>query len=494
MYRLPSLLDKLSCPHCHGDLNIRETCLLCSKCQKSFETRDNLADFTAAEITPWKQLEIEQFDDLGAYQELMDRPYFQYLKSQIRQYILKLDLKDKNILEIGAGNSIFAAIFDDSNEIVLTDINKKLLIENICGKFLVAADAENLPFKDNSFDFIYVIGLVHHLPNQLKGLSEIRRIVKTNGQIFISEPTKWSLNLPYYLARRILLKFLGRSGLKKLIGCGTPYESFIDLNKLNSVFKDWNVRKRYLLPFRLPPLKILDRMSWPIAVNKLLEKLPLIKKLGTIVLVDILPSDKEKGYGTEYEKFVLKELFRKLIKKYHIKSIKESPSNNLMGNHQEIFENLEIEFKKESPDMVWNFCEFDYAKPKEFLNELVRINANFFIIITQNNKNIGVWFHRFYHLLLGHDWNHGRIKNMSYKKVVNLVKGYSELEIKEILAFDAPWFILDVYETGRHIKKFLPRGLTNTQLKLSCFETWPFGLKKFLSHHFLILIERKKNL
>lgn len=493
-------LDKLFCPYCHKDLDFQETNLFCAKCQKKFEIKNNLVnffpdkflEFTNSRAASWKRLELEQFNDLSSYQELMSRPYIQYLKSKIIQHFLALDLKDREILEVASGQSIFAALFDQSNIIILVDINKKLLNENKVGKLLVVADAENLPFKNNSFDFIYTVGLIHHLPNQLKGLKEIKRVVKSDGQIFISEPTKWSINLPYYLIRRLLLKILGLKVLKKLIGCGTPYESFIDLSKLNSVFKDWQIKKNYLLPLRLPPIKIVDQMRWPIAVNKLLEKIPIIKRLGTIILLDIIPSHNEKGYGTAYEKFVLKKLLRKIIDQYPIKSVNEYPANSLMGNHQEIFKELPVAVKTQDPDLVWNFCEFDYTKPKDFFDDLLKVKANFYAIITQNNKNIGVWLHRFYHLFSGRNWNHGKIKNMSYQKVVNLVRRHPALEVREILAFDIPWFILDVYETGQLIKKFLPRGLANTHLKLSRFETWPFSLKRFLSHHFLILLERRE--
>lgn len=492
------LLDKLACPGCQGILSFYQEKLSCQKCHHDFEIRNNLIDFSPEKFlnfnepktASWKRTEIERFEDLESYQELMSRPYFLYLKSQIKKRLFKFGLKGKSILEVGAGQSIFSLVFDNSNLVVLTDINKRLLGQNEGSRFLVVADAEHLPFKDNSFDFVYTVGLIHHLPNQAMGLKELKRVVSSSGQIFISEPTKWSLNLFYYLGRQLLIKIFGSRFLKKLIGCGTPYESFIDLAKVNYVFKDWELKKKCFLPFRLPPFKALDRMSWPVSFSRFLEKIPLLKRLGTIVFLDLRPVDQDRGYGTEYEKFVLKKLFHDLIEKYHFKSVSEWPANNLMGNHQEIFENLDVELRRENSDLVWNFCEFDYAEPKEFFKELKKIKAKYFVVITQNNKNPGVWLHRLYHWFLGKDWNHGKIRNMSYRKVINLVQNDPVLKVREVIAFDLPWFILDVYETSRIIKKFLPTSLLKEKLKLSCFESWPFSLKKFLAHHFLILIER----
>ena len=127
---------------------------------------------------------------------------------------------------------------------------------------------------------------------------------------------------------------------------------------------------------------------------------------------------------------------------------------------------------------------------KKFFNNLKKLKSQYLVIITQNNKNIGVWLHRFYHWLLGKNWNHGKIRNMSYKKVINVIKKDQDLRIKEVMAFDTPWFILDVYETGRIIKKILPTNLAHVKMKLSRFESWSFKWKKFLAHHFLILIKR----
>ena len=136
--KIMNIYDKLSCPDCHQDLDFRETSLFCNKCKKSFEIINNLIDFfpdrsctfqrsfrphrrdlfdtpsspqqavgysgkvqdkfTAIDdsrAASWKKFEIENFEDLDSYRELMRRPYFSYLKGKIREHLLKLNLKDK---------------------------------------------------------------------------------------------------------------------------------------------------------------------------------------------------------------------------------------------------------------------------------------------------------------------------------------------------------------------------------------------------------------
>ncbi|MGZ4892223.1 MAG: hypothetical protein ACXV2B_08220, partial [Halobacteriota archaeon] len=74
----------------------------------------------------------------------------------------------------------------------------------------------------------------------------------------------------------------------------------------------------------------------------------------------------ELGFGTEYEKFIMRDIARDLIHKLGISSVCEYPSNRLMGDNSEVFEvhdvtvdrlTYEDEGKTGEYDLVWNFCE-----------------------------------------------------------------------------------------------------------------------------------------
>ena len=49
-------------------------------------------------------------------------------------------------------------------------------------------EKESLPFKDESFDFVTILEVLEHLRNHEKIISEIYRVLKTNGIVMISSP------------------------------------------------------------------------------------------------------------------------------------------------------------------------------------------------------------------------------------------------------------------------------------------------------------------
>ena len=65
------------------------------------------------------------------------------------------------------------------------------------------ADAKNMPFKDNTFDFIVCSEVLEHIIDYQSALSEINRILKPQGKLAVSVPkffpewVCWKLSLDY---------------------------------------------------------------------------------------------------------------------------------------------------------------------------------------------------------------------------------------------------------------------------------------------------------
>jgi SAM-dependent methyltransferase len=196
------------------------------------------------------------------------------------------DLPGKIFLEVGCGYSAYIPIAKSKGmETVGFDLSRGLLRLNqetnkICG------DGENLPFADKSIDFLLVVGVIHHVPDQKKMVEELARIVKDDGSFLIIEPHSMSVNYIYWAGRLALIRLLGWERVKKLIGFGTPHESFVSKSVLTQGFDGFKLQIRFYSPAREPPIKFIKEHVDLEKVNAILEQLPFVRRFGTYILVE----------------------------------------------------------------------------------------------------------------------------------------------------------------------------------------------------------------
>jgi ubiquinone/menaquinone biosynthesis C-methylase UbiE len=90
----------------------------------------------------------------------------------IKQY-LKAD-KNSKLLDVGCGTGLSS---DFNCYVVGIDPSIELLKQNKNLRKL-QGEAEHLPFKDNSFDYVITLTALHNFNDIKKGLEEIRRVGK----------------------------------------------------------------------------------------------------------------------------------------------------------------------------------------------------------------------------------------------------------------------------------------------------------------------------
>jgi len=104
-----------------------------------------------------------------------------YREEQLNKIrIIKNNLKLKKqdfLMDVGCGTGIFAEEFNCVKVGVDPAIN---LLNQGKNALYIQAYAENLQFKDNSFDVVISVTAIHNFKNIKRGLEEIKRVSRKN--------------------------------------------------------------------------------------------------------------------------------------------------------------------------------------------------------------------------------------------------------------------------------------------------------------------------
>jgi ubiquinone/menaquinone biosynthesis C-methylase UbiE len=116
------------------------------------------------------------------------------------------------VLDAGCGPGRFTYILSTfkPKKIYGIDLDKnniriaKKIFKNKNIKFS-QGDALKIPHKNNTFDFVYSSGVVHHTQNMEKGIDELFRVCKDGGNIYLYAYGQGGL---YWKARKIMNKLM----------------------------------------------------------------------------------------------------------------------------------------------------------------------------------------------------------------------------------------------------------------------------------------------
>jgi ubiquinone/menaquinone biosynthesis C-methylase UbiE len=104
-------------------------------------------------------------------------------------------------LEFAKAGAIYTGVDLTPHSIELAE--ERFNIFNVPGTFVVA-NAEELPFPNESFDHIYSFGVIHHAPHPEKIAAEMHRVLRKGGTFSIMLYNRNSIN--YYLEIMFLRK------------------------------------------------------------------------------------------------------------------------------------------------------------------------------------------------------------------------------------------------------------------------------------------------
>jgi ubiquinone/menaquinone biosynthesis C-methylase UbiE len=209
--------------------------------------------------------------------------YRYWVTPQIHEFAQFTLWHRKKVLEIGVGAGTdfvqwvragAEAYGIDLTEASIDHTKLRLRQCRLTAKELRVADAEELPYEDNTFDLVYSWGTLHHTPNTPKAIGEAIRVVKKGGRIKLMLYNRHAAQMIIRLwLYNKFVKFRFNQSISRLLyyefeSIGTKAFTYGELRRI----------------FAQYPVKILLMKTRPNAYDKLYEAPSLVKALAYILL------------------------------------------------------------------------------------------------------------------------------------------------------------------------------------------------------------------
>lgn len=181
-------------------------------------------------------------------------------------------------------------------------------------------------------------------------------------------------------------------------------------------------------------------------------------------------------FGVDYERYALRNLIGRMVKKFKIKNVLELPAFGVkampsvysiafaefgcdvslvnpnlkfikkweeLGYHPSIIKSesiYKLPVKDNQFDFVWNFAIFpEIAEKEKLLFEMVRASRRYVFIVAANGYNVGAYVHRALHKIKDVPWTHGDKKLLYYQNLKGMFKKAGLSDLKLGFVDTPPW-------------------------------------------------------
>lgn len=200
------LIDYLVCTKCKGPLQclvdqednrlpwseILEGCLICDHCGHEYQIHEGVPRMIIELLPKEVQKTVEGFGwEWNTFNEQIQHTYMTD-KALFLDFIYPTTeafFKGKYVLDAGCGMGRFLKLGAEfgSREIIGVDLSHSVEAaysntRTLPNAHVVQADIFALPFV-NKFDYIFSVGVLHHLSDPQKGFSHLAKLLKEDGRI-----------------------------------------------------------------------------------------------------------------------------------------------------------------------------------------------------------------------------------------------------------------------------------------------------------------------
>ena len=204
-----NILNYIVDPYTKSNIKIKDKNVLNSENHIYEINREIPVLIDASKINEHLRNQIKYFED-----EMTDT-FNQYELEEWQKNYVNLflsnfsDIKGKLILDCGSGTGylsielakrgalVISCDLTLMNLVKLKDTAKKMGIEDNIA--FVCCSAEDLPFKDNIFDYFISNAVIEHLPREINAIREIDRVTKKDGGIMVTVPLSYKYLNPLFL-------------------------------------------------------------------------------------------------------------------------------------------------------------------------------------------------------------------------------------------------------------------------------------------------------